>query len=100
MKYLLIPLSGFQIADGAITQFFVSNGLVHEGNPFARPIVMGGNFLLLKVIGALISAAVLYLLYKRFPRIARTAASTIVVFYSAVLLWDLIVVLNGSLPVL
>ncbi len=99
MKFLLIPLSGLQIADGAITQFFAGNGLATEGNPFARPIVMGGNFLLLKVIGALFTAAVLYLLYKRFPRIAVTATSAIVVSYSAIILWDLIIVLKGSLPV-
>lgn len=56
-----------------------------EGNPLVEPLVLGGDFLLLKVAGAI------------FPRLALTAASGMVAFYGAVAFWNALVLLGGWL---
>ncbi len=89
MKYLLILLSGFEISDGIITHFLVRNGLAQEGNPLMESIVMEGNFLLLKIIGVLLCVPILWGVYRRFPRATLVTASSIVMFYGAVIAWNL-----------
>jgi len=89
MKYLLILLSGFEILDGVATHFLVNNGLAREGNPLMESIVMEGDFLLLKVIGVLICVFILWGMYKHVPRVALITTSSVVVFYGAVMAWNL-----------
>ena len=93
MKVILFVLAGSEVFDGLLTHFLVRNGLVQEGNKLIETIAYEGNFLLLKVIGALISVAALWYIYKRFPQMALIAASCIVVFYSAVLIWNMSIIL-------
>lgn len=95
MKYLLILLGGFEISDGIITHFLVRNGLVREGNPLMETIVREGNFLLLKVVGVLLSVLVLWGIYKRFPKVTLTATSSIVLFYGLVMVWNMGMFLNS-----
>ena len=93
MKYLIILLllCGLEISDGMLTQGAVNNGLVQEANPLMEHIVREGNFLLFKVIGALLCVLVLWSIYKRFPNLALLATSSIVVFYGIVVAWNLYV---------
>ena len=89
MKYLLILLSVFEVSDGILTHFLVRNGLAQEGNPLMESIVREGNFLLLKVIGVLLCVLILWGMYKRFPKITLIATSSVVMFYGAVMAWNL-----------
>jgi hypothetical protein len=93
MKTVLTLLAGFEVFDGLLTHFLVRNGIVEEGNRLIASVVYEGNFLLLKIVGALISVALLWYIYRRFPQIALAAASSIVIFYSAVLVWNINVIL-------
>ena len=88
MKYLLPVLSGLEISDGVFTDFAVKQGLVKEANPLMAPIVSEDNFLFLNVAGALVCAVILWLIYKKYPRVAQAASSAIIVFYAAVLVWN------------
>jgi len=89
MKRLLILLAGFEIADGVVTHLLVRSGFVQEGNPIMAVLVREGNFLALKVIGALICVGILWLLYRRFRKVALATTSSIVLFYGAVMIWNL-----------
>ena len=95
MKYLLILLSGLEISDGIITHFLVRNGFVQEGNPVVESIVKEGNFLLLKVIGVLLCGLILWSIYKRFRKVTLIVTSSIVMFYGAIIAWNLSV-LSGA----
>ena len=95
MKYLLLLLSGLEISDGIMTNSLVGNGLLQEANPLMTSIVGDGDFLLLKVVGALLSALALWQIYRRFPRLALTTTSSVLLFYSAVLAWNLGVFLGA-----
>jgi hypothetical protein len=88
MKYLLPILSGLEISDGVFTDFAVGQGLVKEANPLMASIVSEDLFLFLKVAGALICTGILWLVYKKYPGVARTVSSAIIVFYIAVLAWN------------
>ncbi len=89
--FVLLLMAQFQLWDGLITQVFVNNGLVKEANPLMAPLVSGGSFLLVKLLGI---AAILFLLWiisKRFPRVAVAAASCISMYYVAVITWNFMV---------
>ena len=89
MKYLLGLLILFEISDGVLTHFLVKSGLGRELNPFLQPLVGEANFLVLKVVGVLLCALILWDIYKRFPRVALVFTSCFVVFYAGIVLWNL-----------
>lgn len=89
MKLLLVLLGGFEVSDGIITHLLVGNDLIREGNPLMEPIIREGNFLSLKVIGALLCLLILWGTYRLIPRVTQIATSSIVIFYGVVLAWNL-----------
>ena len=89
MKYILGLLVGFEILDGVISHFLIRSGLAREGNPFLQPIVGEVNFLILKVVGGLLCALILWHIYKRYPKLALISTSCFVVVYAVIVLWNL-----------
>ncbi len=78
-----------EVADGIFTNSAVRGNLVREGNPLMQNLAGTGNFLAMKISGAIICALLLWLLYQRFPRISMAATSGVVLFYAGVLTWNL-----------
>jgi len=89
MKYLLVLLGGLEVADGVLTRWAVTSGIARELNPLVAGRTGGLSFLLVKAAGGVATAAILWALYRRFPKIALVSANTLVVFYTAVLVWNL-----------
>jgi hypothetical protein len=88
MKYLLGLLIAFVVADGLITELLVHDGLAREGNPFLEPLVGDVGFMILKVVGSLLCAFILWDVYKHFPRAAVVATWCFVVAYAGIVLWN------------
>ena len=88
MKYILILLCSLEILDGIFTHWAVTTGLTRELNPVMASLAGDRSFLLLKVIGAILSSLVLWWLYGRFPRIAMTSATCVVIMYVLVFTWN------------
>jgi hypothetical protein len=88
MKYLLGLMVIFIILDGILTQFLVTGGLARESNPFLQPIVGETGFIILKIVGALLCAFILWDVYKRFRTIAIVAAWIAVIGYGAIVAWN------------
>ncbi|MFC1969278.1 DUF5658 family protein [Chloroflexota bacterium] len=88
MKLLLGLLIVFEILDGVLTHFLVRDGLAREGNPFLLPLVGESNFLILKVVGVLLCALILWDIYKRWPRVALATTGFFVTVYAAIVLWN------------
>ncbi len=88
MKFLLVLLIVFEILDGVLTHFLVRGGLAREGNPFLLPLVGSTNFLILKVVGVLLAALILWDIYKRWPRVALATTGFFVTAYVAIVLWN------------
>jgi hypothetical protein len=94
MKCILILAAQFQVWDGLVTQVLVDNNIAREANPFVKSFVEQGNFLIFKILGALLCIAVLWVLYKYAPRFSFAVASCIAVFYAVILAWNFFVVFN------
>ncbi|MFH0914190.1 MAG: DUF5658 family protein [Chloroflexota bacterium] len=79
----------FEITDGVLTHFLVKRGLAREGNPFLVPIVGETNFLVLKVVGVLLAALILWDVYRHFPRLGLVSTGAFVLLYAGIVLWNL-----------
>ena len=88
MKYLLSALIILVILDGVLTQFLVNGGIARESNPFLAPIVGEVGFIVLKILGALLAAFILWDVHRHFPRVGVIATSAAVVGYSGIVLWN------------
>lgn len=88
MKYLLSLLIIFVIFDGLLTEFLVGGGQAREGNPFLQPLVGDVGFIILKAVGALLCAVILWDVYRRFPKVALIATWCFVAAYGMILLWN------------
>ena len=88
MKYLLLTLIIFVILDGFITEFLVNGGLARESNPFLQPLVGEAGFIILKTVGALLCAFILWDVYRHFPRVAVIATSVFVGAYGIIVVWN------------
>jgi hypothetical protein len=88
MKALLGTLIAFIILDGVQTELLLNRGVAREVNPFLQPLVGDIGFMILKVVGSLLVAFILWDIYRRFPRVAFIATWVAVVGYGAIVLWN------------
>ena len=88
MKYLLVTLVAFVVLDGLLTELLLDGGLAREVNPFLQPLVGDIGFMVLKVVGALLCAFILWDIYKRFPRVAVIATWIAVAGYGVIVVWN------------
>lgn len=89
MKYLLELLVVFGISDGVVTHFLIEGGLARESNPFLVSIVGETNFLILKVVGMLLCALILWDIHKRMPRVALMSTACFAIAYGIIVFWNL-----------
>lgn len=78
----------FVILDGVLTELLIKRGVVREVNPFLQPLVGDVGFMVLKVVGALLCALILWDIYRRFPRVAVIATWIAVVGYGIIVAWN------------
>jgi hypothetical protein len=88
MLWLLISLVILVILDGVITQYLVPNGKGNEANPFLASLVGQPIFIILKVVGALVCAIILWDVHRRFQRVGLIAAWIAVIVYSGIVIWN------------
>jgi hypothetical protein len=93
MTYLLGALVALVVSDGLISQFLVRHGLGREGNPFLETLVGKDTFLIIKVLGVLLCALILWDIYGRRPKLAVITTLCFVVLYGGIVLWNLYVFL-------
>jgi hypothetical protein len=86
--YILGLLIALVVSDGLITDFLVGSGVGRELNPLLHDLVGEGNFLLLKVAGALLSAIILWQMHKRRPNLVLTSSLFFVVLYTGIVYWN------------
>jgi hypothetical protein len=93
--WLLGVLVAFVILDGVITELLLAHDLAREGNPFLEPLVGETGFILLKTVGALLAAFILWDIYRHWPKLATIAAWVAVSAYGVIVLWNTSLFLIG-----
>jgi len=93
--FLLTMMAQLQLWDGVITQAFVSSGLAKEGNRVSAHLLGQGNYLPLKIAGSLLCLALLWVVGRRYPALAKLTASVVCIFYLAVIAWNFLVVFSS-----
>ncbi len=88
MKIALASLCMLQVLDGLFTRWAVSGGLVEEANPLLSNAVTASGYVALKIAGAAACAVLLWLLHRRFPRIASFTATSVAAFYGFIVVWN------------
>lgn len=89
IEYILGLLVALVVSDGLISQFLVESKLGLEGNWFLQPFVGEGNFLFIKLGGALLSSLILWDIHRRRPSLALLSALLFVVLYTGIVYWGL-----------
>ena len=97
MKFLIPLLVVLESADGILTYSATNKSLVSEANPILKNLTGTGNFLLMKISGAIICALLLWVVHKRFPRFSLIAAYGILTFYALVFAWNLSILFKFGL---
>ena len=95
LAFALLLMAQLQLWDGVITQVFVGNGIARELNPLMMNSINQGSFLIIKIIGLLLCVLFLWLVGRKFPRLATSIAAVIAVFYTAILSWNFITVFTA-----
>jgi len=89
MRYPLGVLIALVITDGLITHFLVTRGLGREGNPFLQNFIGEQSFFIIKVIGVLLCALILWDIYKRQPKMALISSLCFVGIYAVIIVWNM-----------
>lgn len=89
MKYLLGLLVIFGTSDGLLTHFLVRDGIAREGNPLLVPLVGETGFIVLKIVGMLVCAFILWDIHRRYAKLALVTTWCAVIGYGAIVLWNL-----------
>jgi hypothetical protein len=88
---LLAPASILSLCDAFITQRCVGTGLAGESNVVMAGLIANNSFLAFKILGVILSIALLWAVHKRYPLLAGMATLFIAIFYTGVLVWNLAV---------
>ena len=88
MNFLLATLVGLVTLDGLLTQFLVGKGAAREANPLLEPMVGNIGFMILKIVGALLCALILWDVHRRYPKVGLIATSIAVVGYGVIVIWN------------
>ena len=89
MRYPLGVLVALVVADGLITQFLITRGLGREGNPFLQDFIGEQSFLIIKIVGAILCAFILWDIYKRQPKMALISSLCFIALYVVIVGWNL-----------
>jgi hypothetical protein len=88
MFWLLGVLVAFVILDGVVTEMLIAQGIARESNPFLEPLVGQTGFLILKTVGALAAAFILFDIYRHWPKLGVMATCVAVAAYGGIGLWN------------
>ena len=91
IEYLLGTLLGLIVADGIISQFLIKEGLGVEGNPFLKSLATSGDFLIIKLCGAVLCVLILWNMAKASPKLIFVFSTFVVFIYTAILFWNIAV---------
>jgi hypothetical protein len=89
LKYILGALILLEVADGVVTNILIKKDIAQEGNPVLVNVAGGTGFLIIKIVGVLLAALILWDIRRRHPRLAFWTASVFLLVYIGIVVWNL-----------
>jgi Domain of unknown function (DUF5658) len=91
--YLLLTiLVVLVVADGLITRFIINNRLGAEANVFLQSWVQSDSILIIKLVGSVLAALILWRLYLRNHKTGWILTSFFASAYFLIIIWNFIVI--------
>ncbi len=97
MRFILYVLFGLIVADGILSDFLVSHNMGWEWNPLLKSMVAGEHFMLVKVCGAILVITLMWNIYRKRPYMAVISSLCSLVFYTAIIYWNLFALAVSSI---
>jgi len=88
-RYLIGLLASLVVADGLISNYIMGNNFGTESNLLIESLVGQASFILLKIIAAILSAVILWKVFKQRPRLGLVSIILFVSIYTVILWWNL-----------
>jgi hypothetical protein len=85
---LLSALVALVVMDGFLTNVLIGKDIAWEANPLLEPLVGKAGFIIIKIVGSLLCALILWDVYRRYPRVGTIAAWIAVIGYAAIVAWN------------
>ncbi len=95
IKYFLAALLLLNIIDGLVTNALINNNIAHEGNLILMGVAGGPRLIVVKFLGVLLAAAVLWDIYRHHPKLALWTSITFSLVYSGIVAWNVSLLLMG-----
>ncbi|MDD5189502.1 MAG: DUF5658 family protein [Dehalococcoidales bacterium] len=89
VKYLLGFLILLVVADGFITNYLISHNIAHESNPFLWDIAGSHWLIIIKIVGAVVCAFVLWDIYRHWQKLGVISIYLFVVVYLVIVGWNI-----------
>jgi len=96
-KVLLGTLIALVVADGIISEFLITNGAAHEGNPLLQTWIGDDMFLPIKLLGVFLATVGLSYISRNNARVSLICTTSFVGVYTIVVYWSLSIVLYAQL---
>ncbi|MFC2060671.1 DUF5658 family protein [Chloroflexota bacterium] len=94
LRLLIGTLIALVVSDGLISRFLVTQGFGLEGNLLLQTWVIEEKFLVIKLVGALFAALVLWDIHKLNCRLAFISTLCLVISYTLIVFWNISIFLS------
>jgi hypothetical protein len=77
------------VADGVVTNILIQKGIARESNPFLVGVAGETRLIVIKVLGVLLAALILWDIRRRHPRIAFWTSAVFLLIYCGIVGWNM-----------
>jgi hypothetical protein len=88
VRILLFLLSFLMILDGVLTNILVTRNLAYEINPILANVAGRPGLLIIKLLGAILAAIILWRMYQRYRALAIAITTFFVLVYGSLVMWS------------
>ncbi len=88
VKLALVSLVLLVVIDGVLTNILVRQGIAREWNPFLVSIAGEPWLVVIKIVGALVCALVLWDIYRHWQGLGAASSYIFLAVYTGIVLWN------------
>jgi hypothetical protein len=83
------------VADGVVTNVLVQKGIARESNPLLVGVAGESKLIVIKILGVLLAAFILWDVHRHHPKLAFWISCTFLLIYCGIVAWNLHLLLRA-----